>query len=154
MAGTLRRAMAIIAPGMFLSQPPMAKRPSMLWPLTTVSMESAITSRDTREYFIPSVPMEMPSLMVMVPKTWGMQPAALRAASARSARVWMPMLQGVRVLWALAMPTMGLPKSSSRKPTALSMARLGERCTPWVTTWLRSGKAENWPSLPEGTGRK
>jgi hypothetical protein len=69
-----------------------------------------------------------------------MQPASLRAASARSAKAWIPMLQGVMVLWALAMPTMGLPKSSSRKPTALSMARLGERCTPWVTTWLRSGE--------------
>ncbi|WP_457439588.1 hypothetical protein [Thermostichus sp. MS-CIW-34] len=22
------------------------------------------------------------------------------------------------------------------------MARLGERCTPWVTTWLRSGSGE------------
>ena len=35
-------------------------------------MESAITSRETSEYFIPSVPMEMPSLTVMVPKICGM----------------------------------------------------------------------------------
>ena len=35
-------------------------------------MESAITSRETSEYFMPSVPMEMPSLTVMVPKICGM----------------------------------------------------------------------------------
>ena len=38
-------------------------------------MASAITSLLTREYFIPSVPIEMPSLTVMVPKVWGMPPA-------------------------------------------------------------------------------
>ena len=70
------RAIAIIAPGMFLSQPPMATTPSMLWAPQAVSIESAMTSRETSEYFIPSVPIEMPSLTVMVPKTWGMAPAA------------------------------------------------------------------------------
>ena len=47
--GTSSRAIAIMAPGMFLSQPPIASRPSMLWPFTTVSIESAITSRETSE---------------------------------------------------------------------------------------------------------
>jgi len=42
---------------------------------TTVSIESAITSRDTSEYFIPSVPIEMPSEMVMVLKTIALPPA-------------------------------------------------------------------------------
>ena len=72
------RAIAIIAPGMFLSQPPMASTPSMLCAPQTVSIESAMTSRETREYFIPSVPIEMPSLTVMVPKTWGMAPPRAR----------------------------------------------------------------------------
>ena len=57
--------MAIRQPGMFLSQPPMATMPSNPSQPTTVSMESAMTSRDTREYFMPSVPMEMPSDTVM-----------------------------------------------------------------------------------------
>ena len=92
------RAMAIIAPGMFLSQPPTASTPSMAWALHTVSMESAMTSRETREYFIPSVPIEIASLTVMVPKTWGMAPAARSAAWPRSARVSRPRLQGVRLL--------------------------------------------------------
>ncbi len=70
------RQMPIIAPGMFLSQPPMASTPSMNWLCTAVSMESAITSRETSEYFMPSVPIEMPSVTVMVPNICGMPPAA------------------------------------------------------------------------------
>jgi hypothetical protein len=61
-------------------------------------MASAITSRDTSEYFIPSVPIEMPSLTVIVPKVWGMAPAAWAAASARLVRSFRPTLQGVMVL--------------------------------------------------------
>ena len=136
MDGMSSRAIAIIAPGMFLSHPPTATRPSMASPLHTVSMESAITSRDTSEYFMPSVPMEIASLTVIVPKVWGMVPAARRPASARAARRPRPALQGVTLLWALATPTIGLPKSASPKPTARSIARLGARCTPSVTSRL------------------
>ena len=42
-------ASAIMQPGMFLSQPPIATTPSKPCAPTTVSMESAITSRDTME---------------------------------------------------------------------------------------------------------
>ena len=56
-------------PGMFLSQPPIAITPSSHCPFTQVSMQSAITSRDTSEYFMPSVPMAMPSEMDGTPKT-------------------------------------------------------------------------------------
>ena len=70
----------------------------MLWALQAVSIESAITSRLTREYFIPSVPIEMPSLTVIVPKVWGIAPAARAAASARRVRSLSPRLQGVIVL--------------------------------------------------------
>ena len=62
------RAMAIMPPGMFLSQPPTTSTPSMHCPLTEVSIASAITSRDTSEYFMPSVPMPMPSVTVGTPK--------------------------------------------------------------------------------------
>lgn len=99
-------------------------------------MESAITSRDTSEYFMPSVPIDIPSDMVMVPNICGMAPAVLNAASARVAKAPIPMLQGVMVLCAFATPTMGLSKSLSPKPTARSRARLGERCTPCVTILL------------------
>ncbi len=67
--------MAMTQPGMFLSQPPMATRPSKPSQPTTVSIESAITSRETSEYFMPSVPIEMPSEMVMVLKITALPPA-------------------------------------------------------------------------------
>jgi hypothetical protein len=126
------RSMPIIAPGMFLSQPPTTSTPSMHWLDTAVSMPSAITSRETSENFMPSVPIEMPSVTVGMPNTCGMPPAALIPAAARSASGWMPALHGFIVECALATPTMGLSKSASVKPTARSIARLGERCTPAV----------------------
>ena len=64
MPGMFIRAIAIMPPGMFLSQPPATSTPSMHCPLTAVSIASAITSRETSEYFIPSVPMPMPSVTV------------------------------------------------------------------------------------------
>ena len=75
---------AITPPGMFLSQPPTMSTPSMLWPLTEVSIASAITSRETSEYFMPSVPMPMPSVTVGTPNTCGMAPASFSAVMARS----------------------------------------------------------------------
>ena len=92
------RAIAIMAPGMFLSQPPMVTTPSMLSALQAVSIASAITSRDTSEYFMPSVPMEMPSDTVMVPKVCGIPPVAFTASSQRRVRSFRPRLQGVMVL--------------------------------------------------------
>ena len=132
MPGTFMRAIAIIAAGMFLSQPPTTSTPSMHWPLTEVSIASAITSRDTSEYFMPSVPMPMPSVTVGTPNTCGIAPACFSAAMARSTSGWMPALHGFIVLWPLATPTIGFSKSPSPKPTARNMARLGERATPCV----------------------
>ena len=89
--------MPIIAPGMFLSQPPMAMTPSMDSPCTAVSMASAMTSRETSEYFMPGVPMEMPSDTVTVPNICDLAPPASSAPSARTASLFRPMLQGVMV---------------------------------------------------------
>ena len=47
--GRSRRAIAMAHPGMFLSQPPMATKPSNPCAPTTASMESAINSRETSE---------------------------------------------------------------------------------------------------------
>ena len=71
---------------MFLSQPPTTSTPSMHWLDTAVSMASAITSREISENFMPSVPMEMPSVTVGKPKICGMAPDWLKALQARSAR--------------------------------------------------------------------
>ena len=72
--------MAISEPGMFLSQPgratqrvvPSARR-------STVSIESAMRSRDWSEKLIPSVPIEMPSLTPMVLKRMPTRPAFAHA---------------------------------------------------------------------------
>jgi hypothetical protein len=41
-------------------------------------------------------------------------------------------LHGFIVEWPFATPMIGLSKSPSLNPTARSIARLGERATPWV----------------------
>ncbi len=105
--------MAIMQPGMFLSQPPIATTPSKPCAPTTVSIESAITSRDTSEYRMPGVPIEMPSDTVMVPNVVLLPPAALAPFAAASASLSMCMLQGVRLLQVEAMPTCGFLKSRS-----------------------------------------
>ena len=107
------RVIAITHPGMFLSHPPIAMNPSNPWQPTTVSIESAITSRETSEYFIPSVPIEMPSEMVIVLKIVALPPA-LSIPSAASRASWsMCILQGVTMLQVDATPTCGLEKSLS-----------------------------------------
>ena len=73
-------------PGIFLSQPPSTRMPSIHWPWTAVSTQSAITSREISEYFIPSVPIDIPSEMVGVPKTCALPPPLSIASMAASAR--------------------------------------------------------------------
>ena len=76
-------------------------------------MQSLMTSRETSEYFIPSVPMAIPSEMVGVPNTCALPPASSMPAMAASASFCKPLLQGVMVLCPLATPTMGFLKSPS-----------------------------------------
>ena len=103
--GRFSRAMAMMQPGMFLSQPPMPTNASKPSAPQTVSIESAMTSRETSEYRMPSVPMLMPSETVMVPKMMDLPPAASAPAPASRARPSMCMLQGVSMLQVEAMPT-------------------------------------------------
>jgi hypothetical protein len=112
------RAMAMRQPGMFLSQPPMATKPSIPSQPTTVSMESAMTSRETSEYFMPSVPIEMPSEMVMVLKITPLPPAASTPLRDSIASLSMWTLHGVTSLQVEAIPICGFEKSSFLNPTA------------------------------------
>ena len=111
----------------------MATYPSIPAQPTTVSIESAITSRETSEYFIPSLPIEMPSEMVMVLKMIALPPASLAPPSASSASLSMCMLQGVTWLQVEAMPMSGFRKSSGLKPTGYSIARAAARSGPSKT---------------------
>src|SRR5437763_134434 len=67
----------------------------------------------------------MPSDAVGAPKICGTPPAARMPSQALRARRSRWALQGVMSLNREATPTMGRSKSSSGKPTARSMARLG-----------------------------
>jgi hypothetical protein len=98
---------------MFLSQPPIATTPSKPCAPETVSIESAMTSRDTSEYRMPGAPFEMPSDTVIVPKVVLLPPALSTAAAAARASLSMCMLQGVRLLQVEATPIAGFLKSAS-----------------------------------------
>jgi hypothetical protein len=137
--------MPIMQPGMFLSQPPMVTSASKPSHPATASIESAMTSRETSEYFMPSVPIDMPSEMVMVLKITALPLAWLAPSAAFSASLSMCMLQGVTMLQVEAMPIWGFLKSASSKPTARSIARLGARSTPSTT----SEECCRIPGLPE-----
>src|SRR5262249_25824800 len=130
--GTLTRASAMTAAGIVLSQPTRATTPSRLLPRTTSSIESAITSRLTREARMPSVPIAMPSEIETVLTSSGVPPAARMpsltdAASSRRCR-----LQGPISIHVLAIPINGLRRSASEKPAALNIARAPARCGPVV----------------------
>ena len=63
-------------PGTILSQLGMQIMPSKQWAWTMVSTQSAISSREGSEYFMPPWPMAMPSSTPMVLKTKGTPPAS------------------------------------------------------------------------------
>ena len=115
--------------------------PSISWPRMTSSIESATTSRLTSEVFIPSVPIVTPSLIAIVLNSMGVPPAARMPALTTSARWRWLMLQGIVSIQVVATPTIGLARSSSVKPMALSIARAPARSGPSVRAaeWRLAG---------------
>jgi hypothetical protein len=130
------RAIAITHPGMFLSHPPNASSPSWFIAPHTVSMLSAITSRDTSEYRIPLWPMLIPSDTVGAPNVCGTPPAARTPSRPFWASRSRCALHGVMSLNSDATPITGRSKSSSVNPTARSIARFGARPVPPVVVRL------------------
>src|SRR5579862_3049073 len=131
------RASAIPAAGIVLSHPTTQTTASKSCPRQTSSMESAITSRLTREAFMPSVPIVSPSLIAMVLNSMGVPPAARMPSFtfADNRRRWK--LQGMVSIQVLATPIRGLLRSSSVNPTALNMERAPARERPSVILRLR-----------------
>ncbi|OQB88274.1 MAG: hypothetical protein BWX86_02698 [Verrucomicrobia bacterium ADurb.Bin122] len=74
--GMLTRRAPMSMPGTILSQFGMQIMPSKQWARRTVSTQSAMSSRDGRENFMPEWPMAMPSSTPMVLKTKGTPPAS------------------------------------------------------------------------------
>src|SRR5687768_4330077 len=131
MDGRFRRPIAIRQPGMFLSQPGREMLASYHCADITVSIESAIKSRDCREYDIPSVPIEMPSLTPIVLNRMPTNPDACTPSLTLAARVLRCMLQVFPSYQTLAMPIWALFMSASVMPVPYSMA-----CdAPWDRGW-------------------
>jgi hypothetical protein len=81
--------------------------------MTNSSIESAMISRETREAFMPSVPIEMPSETAMVLNSIGVPPASRTPSLTFSARARRCMLHGVTSVHVLAMPMSGFSRSES-----------------------------------------
>src|SRR5947209_11425763 len=137
-------------PGSDLSQPASRTEPSSRSANITVSTESAITSRLTREARMPSWPMEMPSETEIVPNSSGKPPAARTPSFDRLASRSSDRLHGVISFHDDAMPICGLSQSSSVSPTARSIARAGARSIPSVTSRLRGLRSGMSLSLRTG----
>ena len=95
-----------------------------------------MTSRLTSDAFMPSVPIEIPSLTVMVPNSNGVPRASRTPCLTRAVSRLRCTLQGVTSLARLAMPTKGLLSAASSRPVARSMARAGVRAGPVVISRL------------------
>ena len=100
-------------PGMVLSQPLSATTPSNRWPRATSSMESAMTSRETRLVRMPRVPIVIPSEIATVLYSIGVPPASRMPSLTRaeSARRWK--LQGMVSIQVEATPMIGRDSASS-----------------------------------------
>ena len=96
-----------------------------------------MSSRLTREAFMPSVPMEMPSLMETVLTSMGVPPAARMPAETSAASWRWLKLQGMVPIQEWATMTRGFLRSSLVKPTDLSWERAAARPGPSTRTWLR-----------------
>ena len=131
-----RRASAIAAAGIVLSQPTMQTSPSKRWPATTSSIESAITSREISDARMPVVPIETPSETEIVLNSIGVPPAARMPSFTCLASTRWFRLHGIVSIQVVATPTSGFARSSSVKPTAFSIARAGARSTPSVNAAL------------------
>ena len=121
--GRLSRAAAINIAGMLLSQPAKPTNPSNRSACITVSTLSQITSRLTSEARMPSWPMLMPSLTVIVPNSSATPPASRTPILARAASRFNETLHGVTSFHEDAIATCGFTQSSSPRPTARNIAR-------------------------------
>src|SRR6516165_1636621 len=136
--GTLQRIIPIITPGSVLSQPPKPISASYARPWTTASIESAISSRENSENFMPSWFMLMPSETETVANSRGVPPAsAIPSFAASTWKSWV-MLQGVCSPFMLTTPTIGFASAMSSSPIARMKARCGARSSPSVVTRDRS----------------
>src|SRR3954447_12764864 len=132
-----RRASAITAAGIVLSQPTTHTSPSKRCPRATSSIESAISSRETSDARIPSLPIDTPSETAIVLNSIGVPPARrMPSFTWRASTRWLR-LHGIVSIHDVATPISGRARSASVKPAPLSIARAGARSGPSVSAALR-----------------
>src|SRR5678815_4819872 len=130
--------MAIIVPGKLLSHPEIPTIASYLCALIIISIESAIISRLTRDTFIPSCPIAIPSETETAVNSLGVHPESFTPAFECCVKSPKWILQGVASLQVEETPTIGFDKSSSFRPIALYNALWGALDGPLTTDLLIS----------------
>ena len=137
--GTLRRPAAIRRPGTFLSQAATKTRPSNGCAVAIVSTLSAINSRETSEYFIPTCPIARPSQTAIAGKTIGVPPPMATPVFTASVILSKNMCPGTMSFWDETIPISGRAISASESPRAFRIARCGAAAGPCVSRSLRMG---------------
>ena len=107
MAGMFKRSMAINMPGTILSQLQISTSPSKGCAIAMISTESAMSSLEMREYFIPSWPMARPSHTPIVENSIGVPPATLTPAFTAEAISFKCRWPGIISFAEFAIPIMG-----------------------------------------------
>ena len=116
--GIFKRAAAIKRPGTFLSQLGTMTKASKAWAIAIASVLSAISSRLTREYFMPSCPIAIPSQTAIAGKTIGTPPARATPCLTASTILSRFICPGTMSFWELTIPMRGFWISSSVNPSA------------------------------------
>ena len=134
--GIFTLAAAINRPGTFLSQLGIHTRPSKPCAIAIHSVLSAIRSLVTREYFIPTCPMAIPSHTAMAGNTTGIPPAMATPIFTASVILSRFMCPGTISLKELTIPIIGRLLSSSVNPRALNRLLWGAWAVPVFTESL------------------
>ena len=116
--GMFKRAAAIKSPGTFLSQLGIITSPSKPCASVIASVESAIKSRVTSEYFIPWCPIAIPSQTVIAGNIMGVPPAIATPSFTAWAILSKLICPGTISLYEETIPINGLACSSSVSPSA------------------------------------
>ena len=134
--GIFTLAAAIKSPGTFLSQFGIHTSPSNPCAIAMHSVLSAIRSLVTREYFIPTCPMAIPSHTAIAGNTTGIPPAMATPIFTASVILSRFMCPGTISLKELTIPIMGRLLSSSVNPSALNRLLWGAWAVPVLTESL------------------
>ena len=132
MVGMFTRAAAMSRPGTFLSQAATITRPSNGCAVAIASTLSAMSSRETSEYFMPLWPIARPSQTAMAGKTMGTPPPRATPCFTASVILSRKTCPGTMSFCEETTPMSGRSISASQRPRALRSARWGAALMPFL----------------------